>query len=67
MNMKAAEIETKNMITNQENTGLCGDIDVVGKTTSSVDSVFQRLEKADLERVESDKTKCMLTSQDWRL
>ncbi|WP_432652626.1 reverse transcriptase domain-containing protein [Proteus terrae] len=47
MIMRAAEIDTKNMITNKSTQilGYADDIEVVRITTSSVASVFQRLEK----------------------
>ena len=47
MLMRSAEIETNNMTTNKSTQilGYADDIDVVGRTTSSVASVFQRLKK----------------------
>ena len=66
--MRAAEIDTMNMITNKSTQILddADDIDVVGRATSSVASVFQRLEKEAKSRglrVNADKTKCMLSSR----
>ena len=66
--MRAAEIDTMNMITNKSTQilGYADDIDVVGRTTSSVASVFQRLEKEAKSRglrVNADKTKSMLSSR----
>ena len=67
--MRAAEIETKNMITNKSTQilGYADDIDVVGRKTSSVASVFQRLEKEAKSRglrVNVDKIKCILSRMD---
>ena len=47
MIMRATEIDPMNMITNKSTQilGYADDIDVVGRTTSSVVSVFQILEK----------------------
>uniref|UniRef100_T1GNH9 Reverse transcriptase domain-containing protein n=1 Tax=Megaselia scalaris TaxID=36166 RepID=T1GNH9_MEGSC len=66
--MRTVEIETKNMITNKftQIRGYVDDIEVVGRTTSSVAPVFQRLEKEARSRglkENADKTNCMLSSR----